>query len=181
MKDVVEAYLNIDPKDPEQLKSFFLAHSFFSTVDLASILKFSPGHIRRLKRRAGVGKGPSPELLKRLQVPKRIVLDDIAPFEDTPEWWQIHAKKYGLVKLMRASGLGKTATRRRMAKYAPAKRIGKISHECCNYDWLHKYYIQKKWSTAKCAELAGVTHETIVSWLIIHGIGLRKSFRGPFV
>lgn len=181
MIEVIQAYYSINNKDQDQLKNFFQTHSYFSTVDLASILKLSPGHIRRLKRRAGVGMGPSPELLNRLQVPKRIVLDDILPFEDTPEWWKEHAKKYGLVKLMRASGLGRTATRKRMAKYAPATRIGKISHPCCTYDWLNEHYIRRKWSTDKCAELAGVTHETIVSWLTLHGIRIRRSARKPCV
>jgi len=83
-------------------------------------------------------------------------------------------EKHGIVKLSKLSGLSRQRIEYLKNKYGAVNtRTEKYSFKNGKYNtkqWLKEHYVDKKMSLRKCAEIAGVSPNTIRSRLISYGI-----------
>jgi hypothetical protein len=159
----------LDRYNSEQLSNFFLRYKFFSTNDLSQVLSLSSRYIRRLKSRT------DPDRIIRTRQkhtpPKNLrVLPNIKlePGWDCAEWWRHYYQLYGSYILVKITHLSRPTVRKRLRKYnvqIRTKRASPINHPCYNYEWLYKHYVELSWNTARCAKAAGVSPDTIITWL----------------
>ena len=157
----------LDRRNPDQLSNFFLRYKFFSTNDLAQVLSLCSRYIRKLKTRSHFptnARKTSPK--SSIKVPPDIKLEP--GYRESAEWWRRHYQKYGSYVLAKATGLSALMVRKHLRKYnipIRTKRSKPLSHPCCNYEWLYKHYVELKWHSPQCAKAAGVSPDTITSWL----------------
>lgn len=153
--------------NPEQLSNFFFRYKFFSTNDLAQVLSLSSRYIRMLKNRTdGTGivrthsRAPRP-------TPNIHVVPDIKlePGWDCAAWWRHYYALYGTRVLSKITHLSREVIRGRLRRYNIPIRQLKGFNPHCSYAWLYKHYVEFNWGLVRCANAAGVTPDTITSWL----------------
>ena len=169
-----------DKTDKIVLFDFFHKYLYFSTYDLAVILRTTPKRIRNLKAIAGIkreGKGPLPSNIRvKIEI-------ELPPNWDTAEWWRAHYPKYGTFVLARVTGLNLMTVRKRLRKHdirIRSKREAEQSkHPYCTEAWLVKYYYEEDLSLRACAKLAGISTDTLRGWLVRFGLQTKcpRSFR----
>lgn len=178
-----DEYQSIDKYNKDQLTSFFLRYKYFSTNDLAQVLSLSSRYIRTLKNRADIiisRSGGQIHKQKRIITVPDIKLE---PGWDCAEWWRHYYKLYGTIVLSKITHLNPKTVRSRLCKYNIKMRpVGThpISHPCCNYEWLYKHYTQLNMELGTCAKEAGVSKDTITSWLNKFKIQVKTKY-GPKV
>ena len=166
--------------DPEQLKNFFLRYKFFSTNDLSQVLSFGSRYIRMLKTRTdGTDlirtKRPSP-------VPKCVyIVPDIKlePGWDCAEWWRHYYQLYGIRTLSRITHLNRRTVTKRLRKYnipTMPRRSKHTTNPCNNYEWLYKHYVELGQTLAMCGKIAGVSKDSISTWLNKFKIQVRTRY-----
>lgn len=165
----------VDVKDPKSLRRFFLRYSFFTTNDLALILKLNPRTIRTYKGRAGIKRKGGPKTKpENPQIPVHL---DLPENWDTAEWWQAHYPRYGMRILTRETGLNYITVRSRVRRHCGGIRSHReattSAHPCCTREWLQEHYIEQRLSQKQCGRVAGVSDSTIRDWLVHHGIQVR--------
>ena len=159
----------LNKRNPAQLSNFFLNYKFFSTNDLAQVLSLSSRYIRMLKLRADAA-----ELIVRtrqknkpkasIRITPVVILE---PGWDCAEWWRHYYKKYGVRILAKITHLSIPTVKKRIRKYniPRTRRAPPLTHSCCTYEWLHKHYVEKGMRLLECANAAGVSPDSITSWL----------------
>jgi hypothetical protein len=152
----------LDRRNSEQLGNFFVRYKFFSTNDLAQVLSLSSRYIRRLKSRTDIcrtrGRKTSPQTIKT-------PLDmELEPGWDCEEWWRRQYQLHGVYILSRISHFSVKTVRRRLSKYNIKTGV-RSTNSCRNYEWLHKHYVELDQNVVTCAKLAGVSPDTITTWL----------------
>jgi len=175
---VRDEFLLIDLFDAKALKTFFVRYKYFTTNDLAQILSYSSRQIRCFKTRANVTNSRKTSPSKNIEIPTNIKLEQ---GWDCLEWWRKHYPKYGSITLAKITGLSPSTVRRRLRKYG----IEIMSHEVpdspyYNYEWLYKHYVTLDWGLIRCGKAAGVSPDTISSWLNSHNIQVKGRY-GPSV
>lgn len=174
---------SIDKTDVAELREFFLRYSFFTTNNMAQLIKLSARNVRKYKKQAGFGKAVvlSP-LPVNIKVPIKIDLPDNW---DTPEWWRENYPKYGTWTLSRATGLSRPVIRLRINKYCGGllthEEATLSNHPRFDKEWLTEHYITQGKSLRACSKLAGVSPDTLAGWLNRLGIRVRSQDYGPIV
>jgi hypothetical protein len=157
----------LDKYNSEQLGNFFVRYKFFSTNDLAQVLSLSSRYIRTLKSRTDIsrtrGRKVSPK--SNINIIPNIKLE---PGWDCPEWWRHYYELYGMKTLAKITHLNILTVKKRLSKYnipSKTRKSKPLNHPCCNFEWLRKHYVELGYTIAKCARTAGVSPDTITSWL----------------
>ena len=173
----------LDKTDKLSLWNFFRKYLYFSTYDLAIVLKTTAKRIRQLKAIAGIrreGKTTIPTYVQQ-----RVEIE-LPPDWDTAEWWRAHYPKYGTSILARVTGLNLLTVRKRLRKHGIrilSKRESELSkNPLCTEAWIRKHYYDEGLSQRACAKLAGISTDTFRGWLIRFGLQSKcpRSFRcGP--
>lgn len=175
-------FAKIDVNDGEALRQFFLKYNCFTTSDWVTILHRSPTLVRKYKRRAGFRQKSAPSIVP--PAPPRPPVLGLDPFEDTAEWWQKQYSQYGRLILQRASGLSATEVRKRITQHCKWRSLyeaNRSKHSSCNEKWLTDHYVTRGLTISKCAELAGVSDDTIKSWLVRFKFEIRQNSHGSVV
>jgi hypothetical protein len=118
-----------------------------------------PNHIRRHLHTN------SKKVKPTTYIPPDIKLE---PGWDCGDWWRHYYKQYGLDALARITHLTVRTVKKRLRKYniqRGGRKVKLLHAQYCNYDWLHKHYVELDWGTVRCAKAAGVSPDTITSWL----------------
>ena len=88
---------------------------------------------------------------------------------DTKEWWTANYPKQGIYLLARETGLNKHTVRKRLRKHGikilSKEEAERSKHPCCNAEWLSEHYYVKGLTLQACGQLAGVSGDTIKTWL----------------
>jgi hypothetical protein len=156
----------LDKRNPDQLSNFFIRYRFFSTDDLAQVLSVSGRYIRKMKNRTDIKR----TTYKR-QITKTIkTLPDIKlePGWDCAEWWRHYYRIYGVRMLSKITHFSIPTVWRKLHKHnIPIHPKGKrlSANPCCNYEWLNEHYVEKHWTIPNCAKAAGVSNDSITTWL----------------
>ena len=174
-----QEFSNITKNNREELFKFFTKYPFISCYEMAFILDVSPYYVRLLRRKSGIPrrkttKQPVNKYIKKKppikRVPRRI-------WSNNKKWWVETYKNHSIYDIMKMTGIKKTSIYHHLRKFGIKTRGNKLAlhpkHPCCNKEWLYNNYVIKKLSKQQCAKLAGVSEDTISSWLIKHKIRLR--------
>lgn len=173
---IKEEWVQLDKKDYDKLREFFCKYSFLTIYDLAQTIDLTPYYIRKHRRNAGfVSKVKLPQP-KIKQVPAVI---DVPPHWDTKEWFESVYPKYGMYTICKMTGQNPSKIYRRMKKYGIKIRSHKEAmhpkNEYCNKQWLEDCYIHQKMSLPEMAKIAGVSIDSITTWLNRYKISIRIS------
>jgi hypothetical protein len=157
----------LDRYNSAQLGSFFVRYKFFSTNDLAQVLSLSSRYIRRLKERTDISRTRGRKVSPK---PNINTVPDIKlePGWDCGDWWRHYYKLYGLRILVKITHLSMKTVMKRLRTYniqLRPKGSTPSNHPCRNYEWLYKHYVELDLGSVKCAKAAGVSPDTITSWL----------------
>lgn len=183
----------MNSKNIHELKQFFEENEGLTNAQLAMLANISISTIIQWKRRCGIIKTP-PRGVK-----EKTTTEPIPENWDNKEWFEQAYEKMGLRAIACLIGKGKNwlFVARRLKKYGiPRKTAAERSaskNPCCDEEWLHYYYADRKtylkWcrknkiasckeggqrlSALKCAELAGVSSDTIACWLTLYKMEIR--------
>jgi hypothetical protein len=157
----------LDKRDPKQLSNFFLRYKFFSTNDLAQVLSLSSRYIRMLKTRTGDDIVRTRQNNRPRAGVRFLPIVELEPGWDCAEWWRHYYKLYGARILAKITHLSIKTVKKRIRKYniPRTRQAPPLTHPCCNYEWLYKHYVEMDLHLLGCAKAAGVSPDTISSWL----------------
>lgn len=182
--------MKINPRNIGELKEFFESYQGLTDGELAIIAGVSTRTISGWKRKIGLLK---PIALKPLKV-KGILPENW----DNKEWFESTYENTGLRSMALLLDKDVNFVIKRLKKYGI--RIKSLAERtisknpCCDEGWLYYYYASRndylKWckktktepcedggqklSTIKCAELAGVSPNTITNWLVLYKMRIRS-------
>ena len=177
---VQQAFAEVDRHDPKALRKFFLLFSFFTSNDMALMLELNARTIRKLKKRAGLGRVGGP--------PQKPPGFNYGKIVDIPiDWYDDDSlraayPRFGYVAISKAVGISYTRVKQRIKKMGIGlsyREACRSKHPCCTAEWLRKHYIEMGLTQVECAKLAGVSDCTIRDWLNFHGTQVRTHFVGP--
>jgi hypothetical protein len=181
-----------DSRNLESLREFFEIHKGLTNSQLAIVANTASCTIVDWKRKCGIIKSDYKKPPKKAKGP-------IPENWDNKEWFEKAYQKMGLraIALLIGKGTNWQFVARRLATHGiPRKTLAERTaslNPCCDEGWLHYYYADRadylKWCrktrikpckdggqrlpTAKCAEHAGVSPNTITNWLTTHKMKIR--------
>lgn len=184
--------MKIDSRNLDSLREFFEAHKGLTNSQLAIVANTATCTISDWKRKCGIVKSNYRKPPKRAKGP-------IPENWDNKEWFEQAYDKMGLraIALLIGKGENWQFVARRLKKYGiPRKTLAERTaskNPCCDEGWLSYYYADRtdylKWckkerivpceeggqrlTITKCAELAGVSPNTITNWLASHKMKIR--------
>lgn len=159
---------DINPSDKDSLLAFFAKYNKLSESELAILADRSTYTIRRWKRLCGLSENKQP-IYKPITYKKK--LPEIIGDWDNPEWFDTmyHKNNYGIHQIATMINKAIRTVEKRFKKYGirtkSHKGSTKSKNPFCNRDWLHRHYIELRWSKQRCADAACVTRNTISNWL----------------
>lgn len=182
--------MKINSHNNKEIENFFESHQGLTDRELAILANVSTSTITEWKRKVGLLK---PLAKKPLQV-KGVLPKDW----DNKEWFEKTYESMGLRSMALLLGKDVNFVTKRLKQHGI--RIKSLSERtisknpCCDEGWLYYYYADKndysKWckknkiepcedggqrlSTIKCAELAGVSPNTITNWLVLFKMRIRS-------
>lgn len=189
----MRSLMKIDSSNTDSLKEFFESHKGLTTSQLAIVANTATCTILDWKRKCGIVKSAYKKPPKKAKGP-------IPNNWDNKEWFEQAYEKMGLRAIALKIGKGKNwqFVANRLKRYGiPRKTHNERTiskNPCCDNGWLHYYYADRydylKWckiekiepcdeggqrlSLTKCAELAGVSPNTITNWLVLHKMKIRN-------
>ncbi len=134
---------------------------------------------------------------ERHRVPKHKIPSNLSPdVWDHKEWFydQYVNNKFGILTIARMISRSHIIVMRRLKRFGIESREPNIiTNSCCDPEWLHYHYDTKfdyinwcwgkrenpkngggkTWSINKCAKIAGVSHTTMLLWLVKHKLKIR--------
>lgn len=161
-----------DSRNVEELRKFFSLYKHLSTYEQARIVKRACEVVMGWKRKIGI-RGES---IFKISEPANKT-PDVEKLDreiwDNKEWFEENYQKHGPVLMGKMTGLCRTTIWKRCKKYGIKINPPESSNKYCNVEWLTEHYINKNWSTHKCAEVAGVSAYTIMRWLSKFNLPIR--------
>lgn len=152
------------------LGRWFECHGDLSVSDHALVMQCSVWLVN--KRRALVGiKGRAPKTRKR-PLAVRGCVGVLPEGWCSKEWLEKNIAVYGHRPIIRAAGWTRKWYYEKLRKLGVVAR--KRRNPCRSRDWLFRHYVELGLSLRRCGELAGVSKQTVASWLVAEGISVRS-------
>ncbi len=161
----------VDKNDLDAVRNWFLEHPFIDTPIHAMIMDYNMDKVRKLKQKVGLG-GKMPKNLPpvgKKMIPTKI---EVPEDWDNAEWLSKAYAKHHITDIARSVGLNRISIWIRLKKYGI--KPGRKLHPCCNKQWLHKHYVEKRMTQHQCAKKAGVSLQTFARWLVLFKIPVRN-------
>lgn len=179
-----------DPSNLKTLKLFFEENEYLSTTELAQIAGKSVRTIRLWRARCGIvsnGNGWGQQYASRPfkgVSNKRQALPIVTNRKewDTKEWfWQKYVVDgFGAPTIARIINRDERIVWHKLHVYGIPIREYAVAasskNKCCTREWLEEHYEIYGFPLHKCADLAGVTAQTICNWLARFNIHIRDRY-----
>ena len=168
-------FKKVDIKNATEVKKWFTTYDYLTVYDHAFIMERCTRYVRELKIFAGL-KGKRPTTRTRSSNRKNQGPFELPPEWRTFEWLQENLKRYGVLSVLRASGLCKQRFYEIVRKAGIPPQKGSTSkNPCCTKAWCHRHYVELGYSLNDCAKLAGITHARFADWLVKFMIPIRST------
>ncbi len=155
-------------------RGFFDRYCCLSVYDIATLAGVS---IRTVRKRKQTATGREPGVFNFSYVAPHRALP-VPPNWDNRDWLLQAYERHGVRTIAKAVHRSLRCIQLKLRHYKiPTKTNRQLSqlNPCNSRDWLLEHYYGKDLSLTRCAELARVSRDTLVGWLVRHKISLKHA------
>lgn len=163
-----------NPKDIEEIKTFFKDHEDYTLLEIALKYKIKPVYLKRWRVFAGIKSNTEQSNFLRSHKNKKPPIERVndQAIWDNKEWFVDAYSKHGIIVISRIIGRTIRTVQKRLARYGITTNSHhdsvKSKNPCNTREWIVEHY--RVMGIKKMAKLAGVSIYTIYDWMINYDI-----------